>query len=1194
MKKVLIFALLFVSIISNATVFVWHGKGDGISWEDGDNWDNNLAPDPSVFSDVIINGAGGPTLVVDIASTVTIGRLRIRNCKLTIKDAAILNILNQTPPSVDTLYAAQLINSTLYIDGKLYMESTENDFNMSVRNSLVEMRNGSYFRVIYSDYGLFLDNGGIFRVLSGAFAEFIVDEIAILNEHQIDNQGKIVLNYGTDGLLNNGLVSNTDSLIFNGITTTAERGLVNTDSLNNQGFMDINNNLLFGIHNTGKIVNGSSAYLEVYKLGSISPMPGNMAFYNKGLFQNDGELYILALNEFGVYNSKNIAGFINNGTCSLSGADSLAFVNVGTVDSTSLLENNGTFGFTQNIKPGLFNNSFGTIHWNGKGLMTGKVAVENHGFIDTADSMKLQGIDNALLNLGKMEVAGTLDILKGTIGIYNQDSLIIEPSGQIVTSYIGGGILSNTLKNSGYLRNEGIINLTRGNDGILNENSLRTFVNNNEIHISGISATFLANTGTSTDSSYFINNGSLNFEIDGSPNDGIKSIGISNTGKASFINQGSVQMSKFWYPFDNIVNESKITNMGVFDFKETRGISINNSGTFVSTATSLSTFQCDENFNDFGIKNTGEMLLNGLTHFEYTDSYQRETPLIQNDGTITNDGKLSIAGGLKTSAMLNTGTFINKDSLEFLNIRNIGIHNSGTFTNESSANIHIAGFNNYIEAIILPGNDFENKGNMKLSGGGLAINVKVNETMLNSGYIEIADCTGSIFKINGANSKFHNQSGGLVEVSNIGASGTVNPGAVILDGGEILNQGKWTIAGTSDPGMRISAGELINDDSLYIAAAASLQAMYVSEELTNNGFLSISGAVEENVDLLFLSTSSTFYNNGTVELIDAFQNGMRGLGSFTTTTNSHFRLIDNNRGSAAVISHSNAIPVVYNGSMLAINSANGVSFSGAAVNNGYLDLRTCSISMLSGINSTSGHILSKNLSYIGQNNGIVEFFSDDLYVLTGTNLITNSGLMVDHGDAFRNINFNDGDALGYPIWNKGLFITPFYGTLSDGIKETINLNYTESGSLPLTTTWWTDRAKTTAAGTWDLTEHYFTPNATADTADSLFFEINLSGSNAAVIAIPHLKPTVCPQPIITKILRTKLEHSWNDHTSWRGNRAPGYCQRASFTGQEDIYVPSGYKVQINAIEFVPGVGPNRFLEIQSGAVFETNLLEFEN
>jgi hypothetical protein len=117
------------------------------------------------------------------------------------------------------------------------------------------------------------------------------------------------------------------------------------------------------------------------------------------------------------------------------------------------------------------------------------------------------------------------------------------------------------------------------------------------------------------------------------------------------------------------------------------------------------------------------------------------------------------------------------------------------------------------------------------------------------------------------------------------------------------------------------------------------------------------------------------------------------------------------------------------------------------------------------------------------------------------------------------------------------------------------------------------------------------PNASADVADSLFFEINLTGSSPIVVSIPHKKPTSCPYPIVTKGLRTSANYYWNKHTTWRGNRAPDLCQQISLSGFDALEVKSGYKARVNFINYAPS-WTGYYFNVEAGAVMEINALPY--
>lgn len=1185
MRSILLTLLFFSSLISSAQ-FVWNGDGDGQNWEDPDNWVSNTAPGANIFQSVTINDA---TDTVFISTTNTVGYLNVIGSTVVIKSSGRLNLGHSDVSTLPFTLLLELQNAQFIVDGFLSTRSVDPDHIVSLDSgSLLQIGATGYMYTWLTQKGILVNKDSEFRVLSGGLADLRLDSLGITNLGTLTNQGKIDITFEGYGIDNYGVLINEDSLIIDAVSSGGIRGFLNTDSTNNQGYFYIGGSKESGLYSTGELVNESSGYMHIYRYGT-SAEPNSNGLYAENLFENKGNLLINSISTFGLKNVKNTTGFLNTGSLEVYSADSLGLLNLGSGVDSSLFHNSSVCI----LGGGVRNAISGKFLWEAPGEISGSDAFTNTSLAIISDSLVIDAMETGIVNSGHLTIAAPVTIEDSKFGIRNEGNFVIEPTGSIDTGLLTTTLGGYALKNTDYFLNQGILNLPHGNDGLINENSSTGFFNEGTITLSSISSDFIRNEGNGTDSSRFHNSGQIIIHSDGDPN-GAKGQGIFNTGKASFINTGEIDQYELWYVFDNIVNESYFRNEGIFDFKETKGININNSGLFESTASSQSTFQCDENFNDFGIFNTGEIHLEGQTNLLYADTYDRNMELIQNNGNFTNSGRLSISGNLKTGALLNNGTFVNEDSLLFYAVDIIGVHNTGNFTNAATGFVLTDTFSTYLNPIILTGNDFENQGAIRVMNGGPAFEIKANETFANEGQLHIESCNGLVFKVSGANALFHNMTGGSLIINEISPAYTTNPAALLIDEGELENDGKIEVSNTADPAVRVLNGLLTNNDSLLISQADALQAVYVHDEITNNGFLSVSGEGRENVDLFYLPTSSTFHNNGTVELKDAYQNGFRCFGVMTTTAASHFSFKDNTRNTGGtLLNHSNAAPLIVNGSMKAENSINCVSLQGAAENNGFLDLSSCSISMPDGTNNSGGHIISKDLSYIAQNDGVVEFLSTDAYSLLGTDVITNSGVMVDHGNAFRNIKFHDGGVLGFPLWNKGLFVSPFYGTLSDGIKEVVNLNFTETGTLPISDDWYTDRAKTTVAGTWHQTDHHYTPNAAAVGADSIFFEVNMSGSNPIVLSVPVILPTSCPSPEVIRIFQPVTDRNLADHTVWRGNRAPDYCNKIQLTGNEGFYLPSGYKMEINGIEIAPGVGPDRWVEIETGAVFEVNVLEFE-
>ena len=1187
MRRILLSLLILYGGAAQAIVFTWNGNGDGLNWEDKNNWDLVAVPGGSVTHEVIIDTKNE----VQLSSSKTIGKLLIANCKFTIRPAANLTVSYQGPLSVNTVYATELLGATVNIAGTFLLKSTEDDYALAVTGSSFNVQNGGYFKIIYTDFGVLVGQNGYFSVGNTGFAELIVDSTGIQNENQVFNNGKLQINYGIDGFLNNGRLINQDSLILEGTSLTAQRGLVNTDSVHNQSVILIQNNELFGMHNTGQVVNASTGYLEVYRYAGNPSIAGSESIHNEGLFQNEGTLYLNSFLKFGIYNLNNVAGFINSGTTTVGTADSLGFVNSGNGADSSLLVNTGRMNLHGNHNA-LFTNSFSKVLWQGKGLLTGLHVLDNQGFMELTDSLKIEASGTGLINSGKLKVIGPLELVQYTYGIDNQSEMEVTAAGRIKTGLMLTNLNSYALKNSADFVNDGTIDITHGIRGIVNESS-QGFTNSGMINIHNLGLIFLDNSGVA-DSSYFTNNGSINIGNSVSASPGPVIAGLYNQVKGKFINDGSLSFSQLFYGFDALTNAGVFLQHGQIAMDHTEELLLENSGQFTAFPGSSITAECSSNWNQYAIHNTGNLLLDGQNELIYDDTYARNPPLVQNDATMNCRGRLEIHANGASSAIGNTDQCTITDSLIMSNVRNYIFNNTGDILIEPSAFVQVDTSSSSAAGSILIGQSFVNQGYMVLNVPANVFKLQAGQTLDNQGEIRLNNGqAAALIQLSDPTAQLLNS--GKIEINGSQASGLVDPGTVLVTNGQINNQGTFRISGTADPAIRMQAGSFINDDTLDVSSAASLQMIYLNAgQFTNNGVFELSGAGENNVHLLLAKSGFTLSNNGQIEITDAYNMGLKIEGPMTTTVNSDIRFSNNTRNTGTLFHHSyGTTPVTYYGQMYTDNSQNCVFFDGAAVNNGYLNLAACGINMLNGTNAAGGHIISRDLSLIGINDGIIEYTGSEAYVLNGTDLLVNNALIIDRNDGFRNIRFHDGGALGYPVWNKGLFISPFYGSHSDGIKETINLNYTEAGTLPLSTSWWTNRTKTTVAGSWDQTGHFFTPNASANAADSLFLEINLTGTNAVLLAIPHRTPILCPQPVVTRNLQPVVDKNWIKHSTWRGNRAPDYCNKVTLSGQEDLYVPAGYRAEVNTLEFIPGLGSGRYLEIQDGAVFEVNVVGFE-
>ncbi|MGR3810333.1 hypothetical protein [Jiulongibacter sp. NS-SX5] len=1182
-KLFLLLCFLSCPVLVNAAYYEWTGAGNGTSWEDPGNWSTLTVPGANSSDTVLISS---PAQVITVSTNRTVGYLIMTKANLVVQASSRFSLLTYASSPVDDYQVLMMSNSVIEVYGDMSLRSSDDHFagHLTEASNLIVRPSGS-LKIRLTDRGIEVDASSTLTITNTAEFSGTVDSLAILNHGLINNFGEMLLNVGHEGIENDGTFYTTDSLAIIGVSNSGYRGLVNSGNFQNSGQVFIEGLLFNGIYNTGSVVNEATGKLEIKYLSGFFT-PGSTSFYTSGLFQNKGEATILANLQYGLFNQNNVAGIFNSGNLNVSSADSLSFVNTGKAGSVSQFTSTGhcDFGY------GLFNSEHAVVNWQSTGAIDGPNAILNQGDFTVDDSLSIDAVEFGIQNEGVFTVNSVLTFENAKKAITNNGQFVIGASGTINTGFLTASLDNYALKIHSSFINNGELTIPSGSYGILNEDNTEGFVNNGAMTISGISFDFIRNEGLNADTSVFENNGTLMLMEDGTPHDDTGN-GIVNSGKARFTNTGGIEMSALWYDFQNIVNGSLFENFGEIDIKETQGIHLNNSGTFQSNENSVVLLNCDENFNDFGILNDGVMALDGVTRLIYEDAYSRNPPLIQNNSTLTNNGLLEITAGGESDGLVNNGTFTNEDSLVMFHV-NHAIDNQGVLLSKGLALIDL----DTVSLGITCGTNFTNQGTLNIRNGGSGMALTDGHGFINEGTFRIEDMNGYAVSIDGLGATFVNETSGEIEISLVDASLITDENIVRLEEGAVTNNGVFEIHESVGTALNIIGGAFTNNDSLLLSQIeAQTVAIQDGGTFVNNSYFYLSGESQENATLFRVYSGSQFTNTSTLELEDAFKNGINVSGEFISTEGSLVKLTNHTRNTGTLFNVSNTTsPVIYYGDVIAENAQNCLVFAGEAENHGFLNLKSCGMSMAAGTNKPKGHILVSTLSIIDNNEGIVEYFSDEVFSLIGTNVITNSGLMIDHGDAFRNIKFNDGDALGFPVWNKGLFISPFYGEFSDGIKETLNLNYTEAGSLNISEDWYTDREKTAVAGAWHLTEHHFTPSSSAIGLDSVYFTANLSGSEEVILAVPVKRPTICPQPQITKILRTKTDHAWTDHTSWRGNRAPGHCQKASFSGHEDIFVPTGYKVEINNLEFIPQIGPGRFLEVESGAVFETNLLPYED
>ena len=1166
MFRYLLFLLLGFSV--QAQTFIWNGKGDKQSWNDPSNWSGGVVPGGSILHNVVINDASMP---VNLNITTTIGQLKVIGSHFTVPSGITLTISNPSAATTDTIHGLDLRNATFSLNGILSLYMQGDDHCIGSYNSTFNGNSGSLIQNINAanppQKGILIKSG-ITTFQNGSEIVLTTTKQAIENWATLECLAQVELVVGEEGIWNYGTLTLADSLILSTSGSTRFHSIYNEGSLVNNAFLRLDGSRKHSIKNLGTFTNNGNILMR--SLGNFTPETGSATVHNENLFTNNGSIQCISLLENNLKNINSTSGFTNNGTWTSSGAIGFGAINSGTSSDSSKITNSGSM----TINKGLENTSFSSFRNTGTCEVSTQ-GIINSGFLSSTDSLLLDVSGTALDNSGTLELSGLLEVLGAQNAITNTGSIL--NNGTIRSNNLLG-LGNHHFKNTGITTNYGTIIHLNGNKGILNEAG--SFTNFGTLRMKGLSDVHLYNYGV--DSSIFINYGGLDLSQNAAATDSL----IYNGTKGRITSTGSIEADSMFYFAKFIRNLGKVENFGSLSTSKMDVLFLDNSGTWASLPSSILTFDFSLNELHEVFLNSGILTLDGISSFIFDNTYAKNDPFLENTGSITLKGKTAFEGGGGSGFLLNHGTFTLQDTLEINLARVRSIENFGTVTLEGHLEM-------VSSPALISNASFTNNGSILMRSGSGGLRVNQNGTFTNNGNIEQENGNTNTILLNHVTSQFTNGVNGRIELKDNANSLSSTNGVIHLENGTFTNHGYIKVSNSEPTALNIKAGILINNDSLLIQQS-DFQEMVRHEAgtFTNNGYLQLDGSTKNNVTLYFLFTPGVFHNSGTIHILDAFSRGVHRQGQFTTNAGSFILFENNNRVSSLPFSDANSSQAVINyGNMKSINSASCIVLQGAAENHGFLDLNTCGISMANGTNKASGFIRSKNLSLVQNNEGILEFMGDNLYTLSGTNIITNNGLIVDRNDSFRNISFNDGGALGFPIWNKGLFINPFYGKLSDGIKEVMNLNFTESGTLPISSTWYTDRALTTTAGTWEQNLHYFTPNANANPADSIYLQTSFGG-NSYVLAIPHRLISSCPLPLKWVNTQPKTLYDWSKHTTWRGNRIPNLCDRASLSGQENVLIPSGFHIRVNHFDFTPSLGANRYFEIQNGAVFETNLFPY--
>ncbi len=354
--------------------YFWTGEGDGMSWSDPNNWEDNFGEEPKVpLCDDFIHVLGeGVVVKLNVDFTICGGHLDIEG-GATLQINSGITLTNESSGRTIVIHC----DSTLEVLGTL---NNAGRVNLDCDSSALT-NNGN---VINQDSGRIL--------IAGTFT----------NNGPMTNDGEVRVDGGPETLINNNVITN-NNLIFiaPGETLVNNVGATinNNDTIRNLGtlnnFGTINNEIIIVnsgivsntgiINNDGTIFNQGGSFLNnaggiIDNKGRIENVNAGTVFTNRGIINNENFIVnrneaIFNNNPEGVINN-NDGGELRNSRGPMTTAGTINNNDGGNILNEDEFNNAGTIN---NKEGAVIDNDFATINNNDDGLIVNEGTIKNPG-----------------------------------------------------------------------------------------------------------------------------------------------------------------------------------------------------------------------------------------------------------------------------------------------------------------------------------------------------------------------------------------------------------------------------------------------------------------------------------------------------------------------------------------------------------------------------------------------------------------------------------------------------------------------------------------------------------------------------------------------------------------------------------------------------------------------------------------------
>ncbi|WP_341225861.1 hypothetical protein [uncultured Arcticibacterium sp.] len=1123
--KFFVFLFLFPLSVLSQTV-TWDGGGDGVNWEDQDNWDGNLLPCNSC--DVIIANAQVAFKSSDEVRSISLSG--VSNTSLQVEKGAELTLNNAVSDGL----------------------TIEDNASCTVLGTM-NIANPAYLGVEL-EYGILeIQDDGLF---------------------QIDNTGSNCLNIGSSG------VFTLNALSGNPILNLQSCG--------------------------GSAINNSGSFTN--NLGEITTSNLNaIGISNQGAFENNGSIVLNSQSQTGLLNAGASANFFNNtnGTVNISGGvdgilNSAAITNNGDINIYSPSEHGieSTLGLILSEGEITLNNAGD----NGMTLTGGEF--ENIGQLEI-NSPTLIGISTStkVTNRGDIEIEGIFEkgilntdntdsfINDGTIRIHKPTGFGIHNSGEtsIFKQETGSNIFiedaGTYIRNSGQFENKGSMDLrktlagTNSGIGVVHQYTNASFINEGDITIEDTSAGIQAAFASTT------------FESKQGSSITIRRVGSGIVAGASFINDGALTIEHTQSYHIQLGSSAIFENQinGIIDLDSLEGATA--LGLFQSTGTLINRGQLDINdksnssfyflgatLHNYGTINFDSEDFNTVESFRnFSTGIITGTNLSIIGGILNNSGDLLGFNKIVADSLINSGLI----HIPYGQINGTPIHNlpSGTIQiDDTEPNTFST-----IKGALRVEDKLINEGLIEINASphnGIQFND--NDSLINSGSINISNVVGIGIQQKGVNGVIKNLAGGSIQITDADSYGIETQTDVINDGSiSVINSfiGLRTSAG--------GAGEIINNGDMEFNNAIQ-QAIFGFDKLTNSvtGYILIEACgnvsqieeLDNAGEVEFVNTShgikaNQILNSGSINAVNVPNTILSNITVASGHTFSNTGVMDFEnvtQGIHFVYASTNHGEIKIDGATVGITSRMD--------NFGKIEAANCQTALTGGIDNKQGGeiLLDNNTNVIVRTNETCGFIKST----TGYEIQTENYGFISHPDpinanirvsnygVFENVKgMRQGQAGGGSYFNNdGLMTGKINGKPSVLVKE-LNAMWAHSAFTVSNSNLYTDASLSTLGGGFASADNSISLNAIGALADTLYTSVNYGSGCNTVIRIPVRQDADCGGVYTTAVpsdwvISTNFQ--WHDPISWEDKIVPDGCTNVVMDAP--LWIPANSKARAHSID----------------------------